>query len=283
MNAYARKHLLKDKHSCADRLFSVACSSCSDLDPAKEMTRTAMRATNTAHSDDAGNTGIRGLQETSDTQSHEDTNPGQDRVRALGDLAVARKTSLTPASHLTINMWKQLGEHISVIHNCSAWWIGDWLIFGEDRYPDRYKDALAGTSLDYQTLKNYAWVARKFKISRRRDRLSFQHHVEVAALSEEKQDEWLDRAERFQWSRNKLRASLRASNAASQLQAADGKDATVSFKLVMRSTQQAAWLEAAKKAKQSISDWMIAVLDDAASFPENGRHELPEESNPELS
>ena len=41
--------------------------------------------------------------------------------------------------------------------------------------------------LDYQTLRNYAWVARRFAMSRRRDTLSFGHHAEVPALPEPEQ------------------------------------------------------------------------------------------------
>lgn len=93
--------------------------------------------------------------------------------------------------------------------NCSVWWLGDWPVYGEYAYSDRYKQALADTSLGYQTLRNYAWVARKIPLSRRRDALSFGHHAEVAALPDHEQDVWLTRAERSNWSRNLLRRGLR--------------------------------------------------------------------------
>jgi hypothetical protein len=67
------------------------------------------------------------------------------------------------------------------------------------------------TSLDYQTLRNYAWVARRFNLSRRRDALSFAHHAEVAALPDPEQDYWLRKAESESWSRNKLRREVRES------------------------------------------------------------------------
>ena len=49
--------------------------------------------------------------------------------------------------------------------------------------------------LDYQTLRNYAWVARRFPAGRRRAGVSFAHHAEVARLPEPEQDYWLRRAE----------------------------------------------------------------------------------------
>ena len=70
----------------------------------------------------------------------------------------------------------------------AAWCLGDWLVFGEQAYAGRYRQAIERTSLDYQTLGNYAWVAKRFSLSRRRDELSFGHHSEVAALPEPEQD-----------------------------------------------------------------------------------------------
>ncbi|MEU8803872.1 hypothetical protein [Spirillospora sp. NPDC048819] len=61
-----------------------------------------------------------------------------------------------------------------------------------------------------KTLRNYAWIARRFPVSRRRDTLTLQHHAEVAALSDHEQERWLDRAEQEQWPVLRLRTSLRA-------------------------------------------------------------------------
>ncbi|MFD9426223.1 MULTISPECIES: hypothetical protein [unclassified Streptomyces] len=64
--------------------------------------------------------------------------------------------------------------------NSSAWWLADWLIHGEATYGwRRYKEAVERTGLDYQTLRHYAWVARRFEHDRRRDSLSFAHHAAV--------------------------------------------------------------------------------------------------------
>jgi hypothetical protein len=87
------------------------------------------------------------------------------------------------------------------VASSSAWCLGDWLNYGQSAYPGRYQDAIEGTSLDYQTLRNYAWVARRFSLSRRRDRISFGQHAEVAALPEPEQDFWLRKAEELCWSR----------------------------------------------------------------------------------
>ena len=185
----------------------------------------------------------------------------------------ARRTHLILPERLTVDSWRHIGEQISCIAQASAWWLGDWLIYGQDKYPDRYKRAMLGTSLDYQTLKNYAWVARRFEPSRRRDRLSFQHHVEVAALPLTEQDSWLTRAEEFGWSRNELRRQLR-----SQIEGpSQGRDQRpdVLLQLAFNKQHIDSWQAAADKVGVSFSDWVRAVLDDASAMILDGNSGLP--------
>jgi hypothetical protein len=87
------------------------------------------------------------------------------------------------------------------------------------KYGPRYKEAIAATGLDYQTLRNSAVVARRFAPSRRRDNLSFQHHAEVCALSDDDQDLWLDVAAMRGWSKRDLRRHIRAGNDAAPTRA----------------------------------------------------------------
>lgn len=112
---------------------------------------------------------------------------------------------------MTFDKWLHVGQVLSAIDTSVTWCLGDWLVFGETRYNGRYRDAIEQTSLDYQTLRNYAWVARRFSLFRRRSTLSFGHHAEVAARSEPEQDFWLRKAEELSWSRNKLRREVMAS------------------------------------------------------------------------
>src|SRR5581483_2680626 len=107
---------------------------------------------------------------------------------SFGRMAAATRTELRLPEHLPSAEWCRVGQHIALIENASSWWLGDWLVYGQHKFPDRYRKIMAETSLDYQTLRNYAWVARRFHPSRRRDRLSFQHHVTVAPLPESEQD-----------------------------------------------------------------------------------------------
>ncbi len=54
------------------------------------------------------------------------------------------RTGLVLRAGLPIDTWKLAGERISQICEASAWWIGDWLLFGKDKYPDRYRRAITG-------------------------------------------------------------------------------------------------------------------------------------------
>jgi hypothetical protein len=110
-----------------------------------------------------------------------------------------------------LNKWEQLGTKLFSFADSSTWWIADWLVYGETTFHDRYEEAIKRTSLSYQTLRNYTWVARRFPLPRRCQGLSFSHHLEVVALQQHEQDYWLRKAEEQHWSRNKLRGEVRSS------------------------------------------------------------------------
>ncbi|TMR28024.1 hypothetical protein ETD85_37300 [Nonomuraea zeae] len=155
--------------------------------------------------------------------------------------------------------WRQLGRQIHLITDSSVWWLGDWLVFGEECFPGRYKKAIEETSLEYQTLRNYAWVARRISMGRRRDKLSFQHHAEVAALDPAEQDLWLDLAEQHGWSRNRLRGELRSARGGRRDEAP-----VSSIVLKIPVEKEEVWKSAAMSANQSIDDWITMALDSAA-------------------
>lgn len=180
----------------------------------------------------------------------------------LDPLASARRTELRLPTNLALPGWRRVGQQIALLSSSSAWWLGDWLIYGQAKFPDRYKQAVEGTSLDYQTLRNYAWVARKFAVSRRRDTLSFQHHATVASLRPSEQDLWLDRASHERWSLAELRARLKAASAES---AAGQQQARVVLQLSICGNRQQRWEEAARTQSQNLLDWAVAALDTTAA------------------
>src|SRR5262249_45545785 len=111
----------------------------------------------------------------------------------------------------SLNSWEAVGGQLLSFMESSTWWVADWLAYGEKVFQDRYLEAIKRTNLNYQTLRNYVWVARRFEISRRHEDLSFGHHAEVAALDPPEQDYWLRKTREHGWSRNHLRSQVRAS------------------------------------------------------------------------
>ena len=180
----------------------------------------------------------------------------------LGTAARARRTALYLPANLPFKTWQHVGEQLFVIVDSSAWWLGDWMAYGQDRYELWYKKAVAVTSLSYQTLRNYAWVSRRFEPARRRARLSFQHHAEVAAMPTKDQDLWLERAESFGWSRNELRRRIRAD----AKDAGGSRDATnVTLHISVNPKRERRWEKAAEENNCSVEEWAAAALDRAAS------------------
>lgn len=170
---------------------------------------------------------------------------------------MTRRTSLSFPAPLTISDWLAIGKELFVINDASAWWLGDWLVYGQTRYPDRYRRAIAETSLHYKTLRNHAWVSRKIEPERRRDALSFQHHAEVAALPADQQDAWLSQAEECGWSVAELRRRFRAGS-----RTAGDRLPRAQLGFDLDAEQRRRWESAAERAGRTLDDWISAVLDE---------------------
>lgn len=177
----------------------------------------------------------------------------------LQALAITRRSSLLLQEGLALEEWVRVGVQLDHTLDSSFWWLGDWLVYGRTRFPERYRRVVETTDFDYQTLRNYAWVANRVDPPRRRPALSFQHHAEVAALSGRQQEEWLARAEENRWSRNRLRAEVRA-----QRRAADRAEQDV-LRFKLHDDQLSRWREAASQAGQELAQWMTGNLDAACA------------------
>ncbi|MEV7024148.1 LmbU family transcriptional regulator [Kitasatospora sp. NPDC093558] len=170
-----------------------------------------------------------------------------------------QRTCLHLPHDLPLGDWLRVGRQLLAVLDSSAWWAGDWLVFGSASYPQRYRTAIESTALDYQTLRNYAWVARKFAPSRRRPELSFQHHQEVAALPPEQQDRWLDQAVEHGWSKAELRRRLRAGRAG----AAAPAERPARLSLEVAPDRWEVWRQAAEREQQEVAEWLTALADRA--------------------
>jgi len=124
------------------------------------------------------------------------------------------KFSITPCGikfhgDLSLEEWVSLGEKLGDAERSIGLMIGDWINYAENKWGEKYDDAIACTGLEYQTLANYAYVARKVQFSYRYENLTFKHHYTVAKLKDpEEQKHWLDQAEKHDLGVERLRKSI---------------------------------------------------------------------------
>lgn len=128
-------------------------------------------------------------------------------------------TSWDAEMSMSVAEWTAHGRRLGVMGRGIGWWLGDWLRFGNAAYGERYGPAARITGYDRQSLMNMVYVASRIEPSRRRAKLSWSHHAEVAALDPADQDRWLDRAERDRLSVRCLREAIRTQRRALKAEA----------------------------------------------------------------
>jgi hypothetical protein len=171
------------------------------------------------------------------------------------------RVGLRIPADLSFEDWERTGNQLSGIVDSSSWWLGDWLVYGKRNYSDRYRKAIQAVGLQYQTLRNYAWVARRFEPDRRRPRLTFQHHAEVASLPLHDQESWLDRAEQSRWTSKQLRANIRHE----PVDALGVTDRTsVIPRIPVLGRRLVRWRRAAERIGIEFETWVLSTLDHAA-------------------
>src|SRR4051812_29285733 len=59
------------------------------------------------------------------------------------------RVGLQLPDELPYDVWEAAGQKIFRIVDSSAWCLGDWLVYGQDKYDDRYRRAVEAAGLDY--------------------------------------------------------------------------------------------------------------------------------------
>lgn len=124
--------------------------------------------------------------------------------------AKAKPNALTIPEKATLEQWVEIGRKLYHAGQTMTWWLADWAAYGEREY-GQLREFCEANGMNYGTISNLATVARSVESSRRRESLSFSHHVEVAALPARDQKKWLADAEREKWSVVELRRRIRSS------------------------------------------------------------------------
>lgn len=119
------------------------------------------------------------------------------------------KVAWGPQGELDRAEWLATGRRLGTIGRCSQWWIGDWIRYGTAKWGEKYAEAARVTGYDVASLRNMAWVASRFDVSLRSDKLAWSHHVLLAPLEPDEQRYWLARASDERFSVTDLRQALR--------------------------------------------------------------------------
>lgn len=102
------------------------------------------------------------------------------------------ETGLELPAQFDYERWRETGHFLGRVHRANGFWIGDWYVEGEKRYGHEMAQAVDEIGLSDKTIRNYAWVAERVPLERRREDVTFSHHAEVAALAPAEQDALLE-------------------------------------------------------------------------------------------
>ena len=134
------------------------------------------------------------------------------------------KTAWVIPQSLSEDQWIACMQNLLLVESGVQWWLGDGWAFGEHKYGERkalFDEGRPLEDMNFGTLANYGAVARAFETSRRREVLSFTHHVEVAGLPIRQQDRFLNKAEAENLSCMKLRSLIAQGAAIERTQAVE--------------------------------------------------------------
>lgn len=150
------------------------------------------------------------MQKLAETGYHFDLNDERG-LTVLADHTLTFRGFVFAPTHLTAPVDATEEDYRDVFHllrpiiDASSFWLGDSINAAETMWGEKYIEAENITGLKEKTLRNIASVCRHVDLSRRKDKLTFKHHVHVSDLEPALQEYWLDRAVEEHLSANKLK------------------------------------------------------------------------------
>lgn len=169
-------------------------------------------------------------------------------------------TGLVAGGQATFDEWQRLGDVLKRLDGAIQWLIGDWLVYGERVWGETYEQVAEATGINYQTLRDYAWVARNVNLSLRKDNLTFNHHKLVASMTSEEQHRWLQHAAEHQLSLSQMKSAIEGKPAA----LSQGKDPISKFERVFLPFQKSInriLHNAGQGERRKIAEWLRQEAD----------------------
>lgn len=116
--------------------------------------------------------------------------------------------SLSLPNGLSLSTWGGLYHIIDRVSDGCHWWLGDWLLYGEDSYGEAHTQELPTVPRSVSVCQAARWVASRISPYRRRPDLSWTHHREVSGLEIADQEKLLERASAEEWTCKRMREEV---------------------------------------------------------------------------
>lgn len=125
---------------------------------------------------------------------------GNFKLTSIGLELLNQEVSPTDADMRT------LGQVLHQLQGSIQWLIGDWIVCADEIQWGDLEAFAQEIGFEYQTVRDFAYVAQNVHLSLRNDKLSFNHHRVIARLDPLAQKQYLEMALEGKWSVAKLRS-----------------------------------------------------------------------------
>jgi hypothetical protein len=115
--------------------------------------------------------------------------------------------SLSLPEGMEYGQWRDVGMMYARLGKAVQFWLGDWMLYGENKYGEEFAQACSETGYSEESLRGFLWVASRIPPNVRRSTLSWSHHQVVAGS--EYPASFLDSAEQLKWSVRELREAVK--------------------------------------------------------------------------
>lgn len=181
-------------------------------------------------------------------------------------------TGLQIQGSITQDEWIAFFDGIQKIESAVQFIIGDLAAYGEDEFNLSYEEIGQLTGYKPETVENYAYIARNVKHEIRNPELSFNHHYQVAKLSNDTlKSDWLTTAQEHNLSVRNMKLALQiwedGGNPEVVFDNVDDKQTPVQKSRLKMAEERTKVMQKAKK-KKSRKEWLIYAREQAAEWQE---------------
>lgn len=118
---------------------------------------------------------------------------------------------------VTLDEWRDQFRQLATGTRKLIWYLGDLAAYGLSQWPQAVREFIRNSEFEAGTIHTASWVCKQIPPERRRADLCYSVHIEVAALTPNEQDKWLDyyaeQKKQGSYSIAQLRADIRQSAA----------------------------------------------------------------------